>query len=214
MHLYEVWRENLEDLVIQRGGIVLLHASLFVVGLLFGALAMRSLDAETRMELTRQLSDSVQVLQQGPAPETGPLVRDAVLRQARQVSLMWVLSISLVGAVAVMALPLVRGFISGFAVAYLTAELGSQGVLIAAAGHLPQTVLEVPGLILAASASVGFALEVATSLRVRRRLSGYYGALAAYSNTLLSAALLLLAAALVEGFVSPHLVRFVAGLSQ
>lgn len=209
MHLYEAWRRNLEDLVIQRGGVVLLHASLFVIGLLFGALALRSLDADTRLELTRQLADSVRVL--GQAPETGPLVRDALLRQARQVSLMWVLSISLVGAVAVMALPLLRGFISGFAVAYLTAEFGTRGVLLAAAGHLPQTVLEVPGLILAASASVGFALEVATSWRVRRRLSGYYGALAAYSNTLLSAAALLVAAALVEGFISPHLIRLVAG---
>ncbi|WP_374713503.1 stage II sporulation protein M [Symbiobacterium terraclitae] len=211
MHLYEAWRRNLEDLVIQRGGVVLLHASLFVIGLLFGALALRSLDADTRLELTRQLADSVRVLGQAPAPETGPLVRDALLRQARQVSLMWVLSISLVGAVAVMALPLLRGFISGFAVAYLTAEFGTRGVLLAAAGHLPQTVLEVPGLILAASASVGFALEVATSWRVRRRLSGYYGALAAYSNTLLSAAALLVAAALVEGFISPHLIRLVAG---
>jgi len=214
MHLYEAWRENLEDLVIRRGNLVLLHAGLFVIGLLFGALAVRSLDLETRQELVRMLSDSMQALAVGRGPSAGELLRDALLRQARLVSLMWVLSISLAGAVAVPALPLVRGFTSGFAVAYLAAELGTRGVLVAAAGHLPQTVLEVPGLILAASASVGFALEVATSWRVRRRLSGYYGALAGYSNTLLSAAVLLVAAALVEAYVSPHLLRLVAPVGQ
>lgn len=212
MHLYAAWRQNLEDLLLERGGLALLHTVLFVVGLLFGALALRSLEVETQLELARQLSGALQALREGPDPATGPLLRDALLRQARTIVLMWVLAISLVGSVAVLALPLVRGFTSGFAVAYLTAEMGSRGVLLAAVGHLPQTVLEVPGIILAATASVGFALEVVTSWRVRRRLSGYYSALAGYSNTLLSAGVLLAAAALVEGFVTPHLVRLVADL--
>ncbi|OTA40086.1 MAG: hypothetical protein A6D92_24605, partial [Symbiobacterium thermophilum] len=147
---------------------------------------------------------------EGEPAAAGPLLREALFRQARTVALTWVLAVSLVGSVAVMALPLVRGFTSGFAVAYLTAEMGARGVLLAAAGHLPQTVLEVPGVVLAASASVGFAAEVLASWRGRRRLSGYYAALARYTRTLLSAAVLLAAAALVEGYVTPHLVRIVA----
>jgi len=209
MRLYEAWRQNLEDLLLERGGLVLLHTGLFVVGLLFGALALRSLEVETQLELARQLSGAVQAVREGSDPATGALVREALLRQARTLALAWVLAISLVGSVAVMALPLVRGFTSGFAVAYLTAEMGTRGVLLAAVGHLPQTVLEVPGVILAASASVGFAVQVITSWRVRRRLSGYYGALARYSNTLVSAGVLLVLAALLEGFVTPHLVRMV-----
>lgn len=212
MQVYEAWRENLEDLLLERGGLVLLHSVLFVVGLLFGALALRSLEVETQLELARQLSGALQALRDGQDPAAGALVRAALFRHARTLLLMWVLAISLIGSVAVMALPLVRGFTSGFAVAYLTAEMGSRGVLLAAVGHLPQTVLEVPGSILAASASVGFAVQVITSWRVRRRLSGYYAALARYSGTLLSAGALLAAAALVEGYVTPHLVRMVMDL--
>lgn len=212
MQVYEAWRENLEDLLLERGGLVLLHSVLFVVGLLFGALALRSLEVETQLELARQLSGALQALRDGHDPAAGALVRAALFRHARTLLLMWVLAISLIGSVAVMALPLVRGFTSGFAVAYLTAEMGSRGVLLAAVGHLPQTVLEVPGTILAASASVGFAVQVITSWRVRRRLSGYYAALARYSGTLLSAGALLAAAALVEGYVTPHLVRMVMDL--
>lgn len=210
MQAYAAWRDNLEELVLERGGLVVWHAALFVVGLLFGALALRSLEVETQLELSRQLSGALEAVRAGRDPAAGALVSEALFRQVRTVALMWVLAVSLVGSVAVMALPLVRGFTSGFAVAYLTAEMGARGVLLAAAGHLPQTVLEVPGVVLAASASVGFAAEVLASWRVRRRLSGYYAALARYTRTLLSAAVLLAAAALVEGYMTPHLVRIVA----
>src|SRR5690606_5741580 len=122
MQLYAAWRENLEELLLERGGLVLWHTALFVVGLLFGALALRSLEVETQLELARQISGALQALREGEPPAPGPLLREALFRQARTVALMWVLGVSLVGSVAVMALPLVRGFTSGFAVAYLTAE--------------------------------------------------------------------------------------------
>lgn len=210
MRLYEAWQRNLEELLYRQSGLVLLQAALFVIGLVFGALALRSLDAATRLDLTRLLSDSMQVLSAGTAEPAGALVRQALARQALQVGLIWVLAISLVGTLAVMLLPLYRGFVSGFTVAFLTAEMGSKGVLLAAAGHLPQTLLEVPGLILAASASAAFSLEVIGSWRARRRLTGFYSTLADYSNTLLSAAVLLVGAGLVEGYITPVLIRLVS----
>lgn len=210
MRLYEAWQRNLEELLYRQGGLVLLHAALFVIGLVFGALALRSLDAAARIDLTRQLSDSMQILASGPAKPTGLLVREALARQALQVAMLWVLSISLVGVLGVILLPVYRGFISGFTVAFLTAEMGTRGVLLAAAGHLPQTLLEVPGVILAVSASVAFSLEIIRSWRARRRLTGFYAALAEYSNTLLSAGVLLVGAGLVEAYVTPLLIRLVS----
>jgi stage II sporulation protein M len=106
----------------------------------------------------------------------------------------------------------VRGFVSGFTVAFLAAEMGGRGVLLAAAGHLPQSLLEVPALILAAAASVAFAQEVIGSWRARRRLTGFYEALAGYTGTLLSAGVLLVLSCLVEGYLTPLLVRAVSTL--
>lgn len=212
MQLLLGWRRNLEDLVYHNSGLVLLQVTLFVIGVIFGALALRSIDGSARLDLVRQISDSVQVLRTGPEPAGGVLLREALVRHVKQLALFWVLAISLVGALGAMLLPLVWGFRSGFTVAFLAAEMGGRGMLVAAAGHLPQSLLEVPAVILAATASVGFAVEVIRSWRVRRRLAGFYEALAGYTGTLLSAGVLLLGAAVVEGYVTPHLIRWVSSL--
>lgn len=212
MQLLLGWRRNLEDLVYHNSGLVLLQVTLFVIGVIFGALALRSIDGSTRLDLVRQLSDSVQVLRTGPEPAGGVLLREALVRHGKQLALFWVLAISLVGALGVMLLTLVRGFVSGFAVAFLATEMGGRGMLLAAVGHLPQSLLEVPAVILAATASVGFVVEVIRSWRARRRLAGFYEALAGYTGSLLSVGVLLLGAALVEGYVNPYLVRWVSAM--
>lgn len=212
MELLVGWRRNLEDLLQRQGGLVLFQGALFVIGLIFGALALRSLDTATRLDLVRQLSDSVHVLRTGPEAAGGALLQEALIRETKQLALIWVLAISLVGVVGVMLLTLVRGFVTGFTVAFLAAEMGGRGVLLAAAGHLPQSLLEVPALILGAAASTAFALEVIGSFRARRRLAGFYEALAGYTGTLLSAGVLLVLSCLVEGYLTPLLVRAVSTL--
>lgn len=206
------WRRNLEDLIHRQGPLMLLQVTLFVIGLIFGALALRSLDASTRLDLVRQLSDSVQVLRTGSEVPGGAMLEAALIRQGKLLALFWVLAISLVGALGVMVLTLIRGFYSGFTVAFLAAEMGGPGILLAAAGHLPHSLLEVPAVILGATASVAFAVDVIGSWRARRRMAGFYEALASYTGTLLSAGVLLLLACLVESFLTPPLVRMVTEL--
>lgn len=212
MQLLLGWRRNLEDLLYRESGLVLLQTTLFVIGVIFGSLALRSLDSSTRLDLVRQLSDSVQVLRTGPEPAGGVLLREALIRHGKQLALFWVLAISLVGALGVMLLTLIRGFVSGFTVAFLAAEMGGRGIVLAAAGHLPQSLLEVPAVILGATASVGFVVEVVRFWRARRRLAGFYEALAGYTGTLLSAGVLFLGAGLIEGYVTPTLVRWASSL--
>lgn len=210
MQLLMGWRRNLEELLYNHGPVVLMQTTLFVIGVIFGALALRSLDGASRLDLVGQLSDSVSVLRSGPLPAGGTLLQAALFRHGKQLALFWVLAISLVGVLGVMVLTLVRGFVSGFSVAFLASEMGWRGFLLAAAGHLPHSLLEVPAVILAATASVAFALEVVRSWRARRRMAGFYEALGGFTATLLSAGVLLVLASLVEGFVTPVLVRLVA----
>lgn len=205
------WRRNLEDLLYQNSGLVLLHGAVFLVGVIFGALALRSLDGATRQELVRLLSESVQVLRQGRELSSAQLFQASLARQGTYLALFWVLAISMVGALGVVVITLLRGFVSGFAVALLAAEMGGRGVLLAAAGHLPHTLLEVPGILAAATASVAFGLEMIRSWRTRRRLADFYEALAGYTGTLLSAGVMLVMASLVEAFLTPSLTRFVTG---
>lgn len=212
MHVLHYWRRQLDEYLEQNSGPVLLLCILFAIGVTFGALAVRSLEMRDRVELVTYLNSVMAML--GSLPEgTGLLlVKQSLIRELKWLALLWVLGISLVGVLGVMIASIIRGFISGFVVAFVAAELGWKGVLLAAAGHLPQTILQVPALIVAASASVALSLQVIRSWQQRRRMPRFYPALAAYSGTFVATGLVMVAAALVEGYVTPVIVRFVATL--
>lgn len=212
MHLLQYWRRNLDEYLERNSGPVLLLSALFAIGVIFGALAVRSVEVRDKAELVSYLNGSMAQLINLPEGTGLALVKQSLIRELKWLVLLWVLGISLVGVLGVMVASLIRGFVSGFVVAFVAAELGWKGVLLAAAGHLPQTLLQVPALILAASASVALSLQVIRSWQQRRRMPRFYPALAAYSTTFAATGLAMVAAALVEGYVTPVIVRFVATL--
>lgn len=212
MQVVTYWRRQFDDYLEQNSGPVLLLSILFAIGVIFGALAVRSVELRDKAELVGYLTASMGML--GTLPEgTGLLLfKQSLIREFKWLVILWVLGISLVGVLGVMVASIIRGFVSGFVVAFVAAELGWQGVLLAAAGHLPQTILQVPALIIAASASVALSLQVIRSWQQRRRMPRFYPALAAYSGTFVATGLVMVAAAMVEGYVTPVIVRFVAML--
>jgi stage II sporulation protein M len=215
----EWWRRgqrSLEDFVRRHGGVVLLLGALFVIGVVFGALAVGSLDPRSKQEMVRYLGESLSGLSRGgPAPAEGSLMlKAALLRSLKYLVLLWVLGISLVGVLGVAALALLRGFVSGFTEGFLAAELGWRGVALAVAGHLPQSLLEVPALVIGGTAAVAFSLQVIRSWSERRRVPQFYPALARLTGTLLATGLVLVVAGLVESYLSPALVRFAASFLQ
>lgn len=193
----------------EQGGALLLLCALFVVGVIFGALAVRGLEARDRVDLVAYLQEAVRGLD-GPGASAGvDLFARSLLGRLKMLALLWVLGISVVGIFGVMLLALLRGLLSGFAVAFLAAEMGWSGVGLAAAGHLPQSLLEVPALLVAGSISVGFSLQVVRSWVQRRRVPQFYRALRGYTGALGLTGLLLVGASLVETLITPQLVSWV-----
>lgn len=205
--LFYYWRRNLEEFLTRHSGPALLLCALFVVGIIFGALAVRSLDTQDKLDLVRYLSSVTPALERPDDGAGALLLKRQLWGKAKLVALLWVSGISLVGALGVMLLSLLRGFLTGFVVAFLAAEMGLPGVLLALAGHVPQSLLEVPAIILGGTASVAFSLQVVRSWRERRRVPHFYRALASYTGTLLVMGALLVGASLVESYLSPALIR-------
>jgi len=210
MRLLSHWRRTLEEFVDMHRGPVLFLGTLFVIGVIFGALAVRSLEPRDKQELTLYLGSAVGALENPPPGAPAILLRRALIGNAKLLALLWVLGISVVGVVGVMVLALLRGFVTGFVVAFLAAEMGWPGVLLAVAGHVPQSLLEVPVLILAGTASVAFSARVFRSWRERRRVPDFYPALASYTAALCGMGVILILAGVVESYVSPALVHLSA----
>lgn len=214
MELLLGYQRTLEDFVRRHGGLLLLLGVLFVAGVVFGALAVGSLDDRSRGEILSYMGESLSTLEGHTGAEGGWMLRAALLRSAKYLGVLWVLGISLVGVPGVALLVLLRGFVSGFTVGFLAAEMGGKGLALAVAGHLPQSLLEVPALIVGGAAAVAFSLQVIRSWHERRRVPQFYQALARLTGTLVATGLVLILGGLVESYLSPVLVRFAASFLQ
>ena len=206
------YERSLAEFVDRHRGMMLLLGALFVIGVVFGALAVSGVNPGDKAELVAWLKPAVQAM---TAPDAGAgtlLLKQAVLRKLFFLALLWGLGISLLGAPGVMLFMLWRGFVTGFTVGFIVAEMGVGGLGVAVAGHLPQTLLEVPALLLAGTASAAFSLQVIRSWLERRKLNHFYPALARFTATLGATAAVLLVAGLVESYLSPVFIRFAASL--
>lgn len=210
MRIWENAQRRLEEFLLRNKGPALVLAALFTIGIIFGALAVPSLASRDRQEMAGYLSGVVGPLLHPPAGAGTVLLKQALVRMLLTTLALWVLGISVVGVLVVMGGALWLGYTGGFTVAYLTAELGWRGVLIALAGHLPQNLLAVPALLVAGTASIRFSAQVLAVLRDRRRMPRFYPELSEYTGLMLGMGAALLSAALVESYLTPLLMQ-VAG---
>lgn len=208
MQVVRRWQESLNRYVERNSGAIMLLGALFVMGVVFGALAVGGLGGRDKQELVQYLSQAGHTLRSSAGgPEAAMLFWHSVAGHLKLLAVMWVLGISVIGALGIMAISFLRGFVTGFVVGFLSAEMGWRGVLMGAAGHLPQSLVEVPTLILAGSASVAFSRIVFRSWRERRRMPNFYRTLWQYTAVLVAAGFAMGVASLVEAAVSPVLLR-------
>lgn len=205
------WLELARNYFYERFFLFLLVIILLVMGVVFGSLSVDSLGGNQRNELTQYLQLFLQGFRQDPmaaAADPG-YAREAIAGHFKTVLFLLVLGVSVIGVPLVLLLVFTRGFILGFTVAFLVRQLGGRGVLFAAAGVLPHQFIAVPALV----ALAVFNIDLAGSL-VRSRLG--------HNPVVVSRELLrclglngggliaLVLAGLLEGFVIPVLIRWVA----
>jgi len=214
MAIFEGLRIRLEDFLDEHKGAVVLLVALFVIGVVFGSLAVRSLEVKDRLDIVQYLGTNLVRMEQPDEGTQSIVMWRALTGNAKLVMLLWVLGISVVGVAGIMLYILIRGFVTGFVIGFLAAELGLRGVLLGLAGHLPQSMIEVPAVVLAGSAALGFATMVISSWRERQHLVHFYPYLGDYTRRLLVISGALAVAGVVEGYVSTPLVALAARLLQ
>lgn len=201
------WQRGLEE----RAGPVLLALALFVSGVILGALAVGALGEADKHELAAAVSAHFGTLAAG-RPLAGTAALHRVLGEhLRTAAVFWLLGLTVAGSLGAMGLLVLRGFASGFAAAFLGASMGWRGVLWSAAALLPHGIVAVPALVLMAGGTAHFALAVVRG-PARQTRSGWRRHFGQYSGWMARCALLLLAAALIEAYVTPLIMRWSAGL--
>ncbi len=183
--------------------------ALFVVGVGFGAAAVRALGEAQKSELLSYLEVYLRGLTGGSTQTPpGELWRQAVASSLRTAALLWAAGPVVIGLLIAPVIVFMRGFVIGFAVGFLTYELGVRGILIAVFAVFPQNLLAVPALVTIAVACASFSL-----MMLRRRERSNFGAdFAGYTVIALAMMVLLVLAASFESYVAPILMRLLSGI--
>jgi len=111
---------------------------IFIIGVVVGALAVKTLPEEQKLELVGYLKVFFQGLVQTSATaDTAELFRNAALNNIKTIGLMWILGFTIVGLPFVLFIVFTRGFVIGFTVGFLINEYIMKGLVFALASILP-----------------------------------------------------------------------------
>lgn len=184
----------------------LLVLAAFVTGVIAGAAGVERLSAEQSTSLSYYLD---RLVFQSASIEIDPvLLKNALYDDIAVILSFYILGLTVIGIPVLLGLVFLRGFILGFAMNYLTIDRPMQGLVIVLAAILPQNLFLVPAMLLGGTASLSFSL-----LLVRRFFDSRFlvwPVFARYSGMMVAILGLASAAALVEIYLTPSLIKLAA----
>lgn len=203
------WQHSAKNFFIKNFPLIFFVIFIFVVGVIFGSLAIRTLDGTKRLEMLDFLSNFFSGLVNNLADQTTVNFWDSVFLNLKISFFMWILSLSIIGIIGIPILVFLRGFVIGFTVGFLVKELGLQGMIFALASILPQNLLIIPATIFSAVLAIAFGITLLKSLLAKRQINLGYNLLN-YTFLMILMGGALVIASLVETFITPVLMELVA----
>ncbi|MGE5550792.1 MAG: stage II sporulation protein M [Bacteroidota bacterium] len=208
MPLY-YWRERVRAYLGEHFGYIALIGLMFMMGIIFGALTVNNLAPGEQQNLLGYLRFFLRDLT-GPAPLRGStLARDAIWTNAKTLAFLFLLGVTAIGTPFILLVVFTRGFVLGFTVGFLIKQLLLKGFLFALVGVVPHNLILVPALLLAGVANLDFGVALIKSRLTRRPVTLGREFLACLAVTGL-ALLVFVGAGLIEGYISPVLMAWMA----
>ncbi|MEC9488077.1 MAG: stage II sporulation protein M [Halanaerobium sp.] len=182
---------------------------IFIVGVFFGSLAIKSLGYQAREELVAYLSNFFQGIEgQGLfSMDTTSLV-ETLSYNLKTLLLLWLLGLSIIGMPLIPIIIFMKGFVIGFTVGFLVEELVMKGVVFALASVVPHNLILIPGFLLAGIFSLSFSFTVVKSLFMKRPINFLPG-LFNFTAITMGLGLLLIAGGFIEAYVTPFFMELV-----
>jgi len=185
---------------------------IFIIGVVVGALAVKTLPDEQKIQLIGYLHIFFTGLtQEGGLNTTSEnMITSVMFTNGKTILLMWILGFTIVGIPFVLLILFIRGFIIGFTVGFLVNEYVMRGLLFALASVLPHNFFAIPAILVMGVSATRFSLML-----VRRKtysnINLWYEA-AGYSIISIAMLVVVLFAALLEVYISPVFMKLVATL--
>jgi stage II sporulation protein M len=181
---------------------------LFVIGVVFGAVMVNALSLEQKQEMSRHLGSFFQEVNGGMEVDKGLSFQQSFGMHMKWILLIWLFGLSIIGLPLILILDFLKGVLIGFTVGYLIGQLSWKGMLFAFVSVAPQNLVIIPALLICSVSAIAFSIYMIKNRFIQRKGSMYQPFMRYTSITLLMG-VLLLGAAVWEGYFSLGLIKWV-----
>lgn len=182
-------------------------AAALLVGILFGALAIGTLSVADKLSLLGYMRRFLDV--EALAPTYHNIFQRALADNLKVVGLLYLLGVSVAGMPLVVVLVFFRGFVLGFASAFLVSTMHWQGVGVGLATIGLSNIFVLPALIIAAAVALGFSWDLIAP-RTRRNVPYLGRGFAFFTGLVMVMSAVTLVGTALESYASPYLLHLFA----
>ncbi|MFS0863468.1 stage II sporulation protein M [Fredinandcohnia sp. 179-A 10B2 NHS] len=191
----------------EHSSIYLFISVLFLMGVIFGAIVVNSLNFSQKQDLYYYLSRFFGEVSEGKYANSADMFKQSYFHNLKYVGLMWILGISIIGLPVILILLFLKGVVVGFTVGFLVNQMEWSGFLLSFVSVLPQNLLIIPTFIVVGTVAVSFSLKMIRQQFMKRMNEPILHLLTRYSILMAVVSVILLVASAVEAFASPVLMK-------
>lgn len=180
---------------------------LFIMGVIFGAIIVNSMNLTQKEDLYYYLTHFFGQVSDGKLASSLEMFKQSFFHNIKYLGFMWILGISIIGLPIIFIMLFLKGMVIGFTVGFLVNQMKLGGFMLSFVSILPQNLLLIPVFIMVGAQAANFSLKLIRQLFVKRLNDQPFRMFARYSTVLLVIAAAVLFASIFEGYISPILMK-------
>jgi len=178
---------------------------IFIIGVLFGSIFITILDEQDKSTVLSQIATFFNQIKSNKIDYLGVL-RNSITSNLLYIGFIWLLGISIIGIPVIVIMMFLKGFMIGFSIAAIVAKYKIIGILGSLTYIFPHIILSAIVIFVISY----YALRLSFSLLravIERKIINFGEVISRYSFVLLTSAILMVVASLLETFVSPYIIK-------
>jgi len=173
-----------------------------------GAFTVKAIEVHQKQDLVAYLKSFFQIFQ-GDQILGREIFKQSLVNNLQLIFFNWLLGLLILGIPFLFMIIGFKGFVMGFTVGLLIEEFQLQGILVFLLAVLPQNLLIIPCFIFSAALSLGFSFRFIKGKLKGGRNYQYFSHLLQYSTLHLPVVGIMIAAAIIEAYLSPLFIRLI-----
>lgn len=188
--------------------IYLFMISLFVTGVVFGAIIVNSMSFIQKQDLYFHLNEFYQQLIDGEKIISTDLLRKSFYFHLQYLFILFILGLTIIGIPLIWLLLFLKGLVVGFSVGFIVNQLGWKGLVLSILSIAPQNILIIPIYIVAASGAMLFSVLLFRKITAKTPTTSISPPFIQYILLFALLFLFALIGSIIETFVSFEVVKF------